>query len=178
LGGAHFVDGETIMKNVRSLGINFPAIVLISAPDDPRFQTDLGSVANYVMLPGGWEPNLEFTSFSPYGNITSAQFVSEFTSRYGIAPSYIAAQGYAAGLVLQKAVFDSGSLNNTVVRNQLATEDFYTFYGRFKIDQTGIQVGHTMVVAQWQNSVKETIWPGSVATAPPVYPMPPWSQRS
>jgi branched-chain amino acid transport system substrate-binding protein len=178
LGGAHFVDGETIMKNVRSLGINFKAIVLLVAPDDPHFQTDLGSAANYVMAPAQWETNLEFTSSSPFGNITSAQFVSEFTSRFGVAPNYEAASAYATGLTLEKAVVDSGSLDNTVVRNQLASEDFYTFYGRFKIGATGIQVGHTMVIAQWQNGVKQTIWPGPVATAPPIYPMPTWSQRS
>jgi len=177
LGGAHFVDGETIMKNVRSLGINFNAIVLLVAPDDPRFLSDLGSVSNYVITPGQWEPNLEFTSFSAYGNITSAQFFSKFTSRFGITPNYEAAQAYAAGLILQKAIYDSGSLDNTVVRNQLGQEDFYTFYGRFKIDQTGIQVAHSMVVAQWQNGNKQTIWPRPVATAPPLYPIPPWSQR-
>ena len=177
LGGAHFVDGETIMKNVRSLGINFKAISLLVAPDDPHFLSDLGPVANYVMVPGQWESNLEFAKFSPFGNITSAQFLSEFTSRFGIPPNYEAAAAYETGLALEKAIFDSGSLDNTVVRNQLATEDFYTFYGRFKIGSTGIQVGHSMVVAQWQNGIKQTIWPGPVATAPPLYPTPPWSQR-
>ena len=129
LGGAHFVDGETIMKNVRSLGINFKAISLLVAPDDPRFLSDLGPVANYVMVPGQWESNLDFAKFSPFGNITSAQFLSEFTSRFGITPNYEAAEAYATGLTLEKAMFDSGSLDNTVVRNQLATEDFYTFFG-------------------------------------------------
>jgi branched-chain amino acid transport system substrate-binding protein len=175
LGGAHFVDGETIMKNVRSLGINFKAIALLVAPDDPRFLSDLGPVANNVMVPSMWEPNLDFSKFSPYGNMTSSQFVSEFTSRFGIAPNYQAAEAYATGLTLQKAIYDSGSLDNTVVRNQLATEDFYTFYGHFKIDSTGLQVGHPLVVAQWQNGVKQTVWPAAVATAPPVYPMPPWT---
>ena len=178
LGGGHFVDGETIMKNIRSLGIDFKAVVLLVAPDDPHFQPDLGSAANYVMGPAQWETNLEFTSFSPFGNVTSVQFVSEFKSRFGIAPNYEAASAYATGLTLEKAIYDSGSLDNTVVRNQLATEDFYTFYGRFKIDSTGLQVGHSMVIAQWQNGIKQTIWPGQVATAPPIYPMPPWSQRS
>ncbi|HKM50176.1 MAG TPA: amino acid ABC transporter substrate-binding protein [Candidatus Bathyarchaeia archaeon] len=172
LGGAHFVDGETIMKNIRSLGINFKAIALLVAPDDPRFKSDLGPVANYVMVPAQWESNLDFSKFSPFGNITSTQFVSEFTSRFGIVPNYEAAEAYATGLTLEKAVYDSGSLDNTVVRNQLGTENFYTFYGGFKIDSTGLQVGHSMVVAQWQSGIKQTIWPGPVATAPPLYPIP------
>ena len=177
LGGAHFVDGETIMKNVKSLGIDFKAIALLVAPDDPRFLTDLGPVSNYVMVPAQWEPNLDFSKFSAYGNLTGPQFLSQFSSKFGITPNYEAAEAYATGLTLQKAIYDSGSLDSTVVRNRLATEDFYTFYGRFKIDSTGIQTGHSMVVAQWQNTIKQTVWPGPVATAPPLYPIPPWSQR-
>jgi branched-chain amino acid transport system substrate-binding protein len=172
LGGAHFVDGETIMKDVKSLGIKFKAVALLVAPDDPRFLSDLSSVANAVMVPAQWEPNLDFSKFSPYGNMTGPQFVSQFTAKFGITPNYEAAEAYATGLTLQKAVSDSGCIDSTVVRNQLNNEDFYTFYGRFKIGATGIQVGHTMVVAQWQNSIKQTIWPGAVATAPPLYPTP------
>ncbi len=91
-------------------------------------------------------------------------------STYNIAPNYEAAEAYATGLVLEKAIIDSGSLNSTVVRQQLSSENFYTFYGHFQIDSTGKQIGHTMVVAQWQNGQKQTIWPTSVATASPLYP--------
>jgi branched-chain amino acid transport system substrate-binding protein len=172
IGGAHFVDGETIMKNLQSLGIHLDLVSLLVAPDDPHFLSDLGSLANGVTVPSQWEPNLNFSQFSPYfGNITSGeQFYSRFMSTYGIAPNYEAAEAYATGLVLEKGIIDSGSLNSTVVRQQLSTENFYTFYGHFQIDSTGKQIGHTMVVAQWQNGVKQTIWPPSVATASPLYP--------
>jgi branched-chain amino acid transport system substrate-binding protein len=98
--------------------------------------------------------------------------VSQFTTRFKITPNYEAAEAYATGLTLEKGIYDSGSLDNTIVRNQLASENFYTFYGGFKIDSTGLQIGHSMVVAQWQNGIKQTIWPGPVATAPPIYPIP------
>jgi branched-chain amino acid transport system substrate-binding protein len=173
IGGAHFVDGENIMKGIQSLGLKFKAVSLLVAPDDPRFQADLGSVANGVIVPGQWEANLNYSSFSPYfGNITSKQFNSTFSSCYNIVPNYEAAEAYATGLVLQKAIIDSGSLNSTVVRQQLSSENFYTFYGHFQIDSTGKQTGHTMVVAQWQNGVKQTVWPTSVQTASVLYPIP------
>ncbi len=172
IGGAHFTDGETIMKNLQSLGIHLNLVSLLVAPDDPHFLSDLGSLANGVTVPSQWEPNLNFSQFSPYfGNITSGQqFYNRFMTAYGIAPNYEAAEAYATGLVLEKGIIDSGSLNSTVVRQQLATENFYTFYGHFQIDSTGKQIGHTMVVAQWQSGVKQTIWPSSVATATPLYP--------
>jgi len=171
LGGAHFVDGETIMKNIQSLGLHFKMVSLLVAPDDPHFLSDLGSLANNVVAPSQWESNLDFTHFSPYyGNITSQQFLSEFQSKFSMAPNYEAAEAYNTGLVLQKAIYDSGSLNSTVVRNQISSEDFYSFYGRFQVGSSGIQAGHTMVVMQWQNGIKQTIWPKPVATAPFVYP--------
>lgn len=173
IGGAHFVDGENIMKGIQSLGLKFQAVSLLVAPDDPHFLGDLGSLANGVIVPSQWEANLNFSSFSPYyGNISSQQFNSTFYNKYGFVPNYEAAEAYATGLALQKAVSDSGSLNSTIVRSELSSENFYTFYGHFQIGPTGIQIGHTMVVAQWQNGLKETIWPTSVATATTQYPMP------
>ena len=85
-------------------------------------------------------------------------------------PNYEAAEAYATGLTLQKAIYDSGSLDSTVVRNQMSGENFYTFYGHFQIGSTGIQTGHTMVVMQWQSGVKQTVSPRVVATSPFVYP--------
>jgi branched-chain amino acid transport system substrate-binding protein len=173
IGGAHFADGENIMRGIQSLGLHFKMVALLVAPDDPHFPSDLGSLANNVVGPSQWESNLNFQSFTPYyGNITSPQFASQFQTAYNMAPNYEAAEAYNTGLVLQKAITDSGSLNSTVVRNQLNSENFWTFYGNFQIGSTGIQTGHTMVVMQWQNGAKQTIWPKAVATAPFVYPMP------
>ena len=173
IGGAHFADGENIMRGIQSLGLHFKMVSLLVAPDDPHFLSDLGSLANNVVAPAQWEANLDFTGLTPYyGNITGPQFLSQFQSTFNMAPNYEAAEAYATGLTLQKAIYDSGSLNSTVVRNQMSTENFYTFYGHFQIGATGIQTGHTMVVMQWQNGVKQTVWPKVVATAPFVYPAP------
>lgn len=179
LGGGHFTDGETIMKNIQAIGYNPKAVALLVAPDDVHFYQDLGTVANFVLAPSQWEANLNYAGFSPYfGNITSQQFATQFTGRFNMQPNYEAAEAYATGLVLEKAIIDSGSLNSTVVRQQLNSENFYTFYGHFQIAPSGIQIGHTMVVVQWQNGAKQTIWPTSVATAQFEYPAAPWAGRT
>ena len=173
LGGAHFVDGETIMKNIQSLGLHFKMVALLVAPDDPHFLSDLGSLAGYVVAPSQWESSLDFSSFTSYfGNITSSQFFTQFNSTYKMPPNYEAAEAYNTGLVLQRGIIDSGSLNSTVVRNQLSSENFYTFYGKFQLGPTGIQAGHTMVVMQWQSGAKKVVWPKPVATSALVYPSP------
>jgi branched-chain amino acid transport system substrate-binding protein len=173
IGGAHFADGETIMKNIQSLGMHFNMVSLLVAPDDPSFLSDLGATANNVVAPSQWEANLDFSHFTPYfGDISGSQFASSFNTRFGFAPNYEAAEAYNTGLVLQKGITDSGSLNSTTVRNQLSSENFWTFYGNFQIGSTGIQTGHTMVVIQWQNGIKQVVWPKAVATATFVYPAP------
>jgi hypothetical protein len=59
--------------------------------------------------------------------------------------------------------------------------DIFTFYGGIKFDTSaeahGLQVGHAMVVAQWQKNdagelKRVVIWPADVATAAPLYPIP------
>ena len=38
--------------------------------------------------------------------------------------------------------------------------DFTTFYGRFKLDPaSGRQIGHAMVVVQWEGDEKLVVWP-------------------
>lgn len=175
IGGAHFADGETIMKNIQSLGLHFNMTALLVAPDDVHFQSDLGTLANGVVAPSQWEANLDFTHFSGYyGNITGSQFVSQFEAAFPSegAPNYEAAEGYATGLTLQKGIADSGSLNSTVVRNQLSNENFYTFYGNFQINSAGAQIGHTLVAIQWQSGAKQIVWPKGVETAKFLYPSP------
>jgi len=50
--------------------------------------------------------------------------------------------------------------------------DFVPFYGRWKIDpETGKQIGHELVLIQWQNNKKEIVWPVAAQTAKPCYPM-------
>ena len=41
-----------------------------------------------------------------------------------------------------------------------------TFYGGFRLErQTGRQIGHRMVVVQWQGRMKRIVWPPEVAEA-------------
>ena len=62
----------------------------------------------------------------------------------------------------------------------LNATDITTFYGRTKFstaaNEHGLQVGHSMVLAQWQKDksgklVKEVVWPLAGKSANLVYPM-------
>ena len=85
------------------------------------------------------------------------------------------------GLVLQKAIEDADSVDPEKVKAALEAMDIFTFYGGIKFDTSaeahGLQIGHQMVVAQWQKDdagtlVRKVIWPADVANAAPLYPIP------
>ena len=76
------------------------------------------------------------------------------------------AQAYAAGLVVERCLKEAGTLDNQALRQTAAKLDFTTFYGRFRIDPvTGCQIGHSMVVVEWQKGWKPIVWPKDMRQA-------------
>jgi branched-chain amino acid transport system substrate-binding protein len=111
---------------------------------------------------------------------SSGEFTEMFVAEYGEDPSYHAAGGYVACLLLQKAIEDAGSLDSSAVRDALDAMDVVTFFGHMQFDTSpenhGLQTGHSMVYIQWQEKdgelVKEVVWPAEGATAETLYPLP------
>jgi branched-chain amino acid transport system substrate-binding protein len=52
-----------------------------------------------------------------------------------------------------------------------------SFYGGWDIDDTGLQIGHSMVDVQWQNKSRVIVWPEEAQTGKPYYPMPTFSDK-
>lgn len=176
LGGGHFADGQQLAKAVfeKSLPIKFFALLV--APPEPKF-AEIGDAAFGVLGPSQWEPLAAFTpDFGPTGK----EFTEAYKAAYGEEPSYHAAGGYAAGLILQKAIETAGTLDTQAVKAALDGMDMTTFYGRIKFDTSaenhGLQIGHEMVYVQWQKDasgalVKQVVWPAAAKTAEAIYPL-------
>ena len=59
------------------------------------------------------------------------------------------------------------------VRTALNKMDIMTFYGKSKIDpDSGVQIGHGMIITQWQDGEKVVIGPEDHAVGRIVYPTP------
>ena len=185
LGGGHFQDGSTFARQLYEKGTKVKFISLLVAPPEPTF-AELGDAAVGVTGPSQWEPAAKYTPesakaaglewFGPTGE--------DFTKAYQAAhdgedPSYHVAGGYAAGLILQKAIEAAGSVDKEAVLKALDATDMMIFFGHIKFDTTpdahGLQVGHDMIIIQWQekdgNLVKEVVWPEAGATAKAIYPI-------
>ncbi len=140
------------------------AIGLVAAPIQ-LFKEALGSDADGIFGPSQWEPVLQDR---PDIGPTSAEFTARFRVRFDTEPDYPAAQAYAAGLIAQRCVELAGILRDDALREAASTVDLRTFYGRFRLDpSSGQQIGHELVVVQWQGGQKRVVWPPAVAQAAP-----------
>ncbi len=173
LGGGHYSDGATLARQLYDHKAILKWVTLLVAPDSPSFAT-LGDAAVGVSVPSQWEPQV---SFKPDFGPAAGEFTQRFQAEYAIEPGYHAAAGYAAGLLLQHAIEQAGTLDQAKVADILNKMDVTTMFGRTKFSanpkEHGLQIGHEMVLAQWQKKdgklVKEVIWPKAAKTADIVY---------
>lgn len=179
LGGGHFQDGSTFARQLSEKGINVPYVALLVAPPEPKF-AELGDAAIGIIGPSQWEPQASYSPTSAeaaglaYFGPTVQEFVDAYTAAYNEEPSYHAAGGYAAGLILQSALERAGSTDAAAVKQALDATNILTFFGHFQFNTTpeahGLQEGHEMVYVQWQkdangNLVKQIVWPTEAASA-------------
>lgn len=84
---------------------------------------------------------------------------------------------YWAGMqILEQAIERAGTLDQSVIRDIMATETFDTVLGPTYYNEYRMIAAecHTGEVGQWQNGHFEVIAPKDKATAEPIYPKPPW----
>ncbi|MCA9890849.1 MAG: ABC transporter substrate-binding protein, partial [Anaerolineae bacterium] len=138
-----------------------------------------------VIGPSQWEPlaqideaAAEAAGMEFYGP-SGEEFVTAYMEAYEEEPSYHAAGGYVAGLLLQRAIEDADSLDTQAVKEALDALDLLTFFGHIQFDitpeQHGLQIGHSMMYIQWQGMAdaleKDIVWPPEAVTADALYPL-------
>jgi len=122
-----------------------------------EFEKRLGQDANGFISTSQWEPTLSLSvNFGP----SPKEFSEKFTHAYGYIPDYIAAQSYNMGLIIKKFIQETGGLDEKALWHEALRSRFTTFYGDFLTDQkTFRQIGHRMLVTQWQNGEKKIVFP-------------------
>ncbi len=173
LGGGHYADGATLARQLHDQKAGLKWVTLLVAPDSPNFAT-LGDAAVGISVPSQWEPQV---TYKPDFGPSAQDFTQKFTDKFKIEPGYHAAGGYTAGLILQHAIEQAASVDPAQVAAALNKMNVTTMFGRTKFStdpkEHGLQIGHEMVLAQWQRKagklVKEVIWPTTAKTADAIY---------
>jgi branched-chain amino acid transport system substrate-binding protein len=149
LGVGRLEDDISLARRLTEEKIDAGAVSLVATPTQ-RFKEALGQMTDGFLGPSQWEydvfPQPEYGPTATDAGLTGAE--------------YPKAQAYAAGLVAQRCVEEAGTLEDGALREAARRLDFTTFYGRFKLDPaSGRQMGHDMVVVQWQGDEKLVVWP-------------------
>ena len=156
-------------RQLKARRVRARLIGLVATPIQ-LFAEVLGPDAEGFVGPSQWEPSVRYR---PDVGPSSAELVARFRRRFGTEADYPAAQAYAAGLVAQRCAELAGTLQDEPLRAAADRLALTTFYGDFRLDPgTGQQIGHQLVVVQWQGRAKPIVWPPDVTEASLQVPMP------
>ena len=180
----YFDDAVGIARRMREVKVNPKMFGLTAGADLPRFYEMLWRDAEFVYGATQWTPELVTLvrggQLIPVGRRYpgAREFVEAYRKEFpGADLSYHSAAGYSGCQVLVEAIRQTGSLDGERLRAAILKMDTNTVYGAFKVDGDGFQVGHRMLIFQWQDGKKAIVWPDEFAPGPPRFPTPPWSQR-
>lgn len=110
-----------------------------------------------------WEPVVEHKI--DFG-LTSKQFTDLYRIKFHETPDYVSAQSFNIGVILEKFITEAGTADEEILMDKITNSRFCTFYGNFEIEPiSGLQIGHKMLLTQWQNGKKEVVYPVKQQTA-------------
>jgi branched-chain amino acid transport system substrate-binding protein len=186
IGGGHFEDGQLFNRQMADLDIDTNALSLIAAATLPAFYKALTSMAEGVMGPSHWEYGVKYSAEEAkkvglaWIGPSQDEFVALFKKALGkeIIPDYHAAEAGAQVLAYVLAVEKANSVAPDKVRAALGDLTFMSFYGGWDVDDTGLQVGHSMVEVQWQMGKRIIVWPKEAQTGDVAYPMPTFAEKA
>jgi branched-chain amino acid transport system substrate-binding protein len=165
----YFDDAVAITRQMKELNVNAKMYGVTVGGDLPKFYDLLKQNAEYVYGATQWEGTL------PYPG--QKEFVESYKKKFSRDPVYHSAAGYAGCAIYAEGVRRAGTLDSEKVREQLLKLETKTFFGDYKVDADGFQTAHKMVMFQWQDGKKVTVWPDDLAAGKARFPTPPWSQR-
>ena len=149
---------------------NIGLAVVVATPIT-EFAIALGPRVEGFIGPSQWEPQVSVATPDVGPPPETALQMMEYAGAARSVPvDYPMAQAFASGLVAQRSIDEAGSLDGDALRQAAGNLDFTTFYGRFRIDEDGRQVGRSVALVQRQDGNKVVVWPPEQAEAPLRYP--------
>jgi branched-chain amino acid transport system substrate-binding protein len=160
-------DFAVVARQMREEDIHVGMFGTSGAVDE--FQEALGETAEFVYGLSAWEPSLP--------NPGIERFVQAYQRAFDRAPSFHAAGAYGSCQLLMEAARRAGNLEPEALREALLALETTTVFSEYAVDERGYQTANQGVLIQWQDGEKVVVWPEELATAPPRFPTPPWSER-
>jgi len=164
-----------INRQLKDLGWAPKGLAYSVGPQLPEFAETLKKDADGAMAVAYWHRALQYKD--PV--LGSAQEYAEMMKKkFGKYPIHVHADGTAAGLLLQRALKDAGSLDQEKIRSALLKIEVKdSIVGPIKFDRNGRNIWGSTAVIQIQGGDQKVVYPEKAANAKFLYPVVPWSQR-
>lgn len=124
-----------IRKQMKDLGVSAEVVTMIAGPAYQEFIDASQSLAENVTSSAWWHPAVRYDGKGVFGK--TENFNKLFQAKYGISVDYVHASAAAAGVILQLAIEDAGTIDPKKVRDSIAGLNTTTFYGPIKFGSTG-----------------------------------------
>ena len=150
-----YAHDVAVMRTILNSDLNVPVLACVAAGLS-RFRTDLGDQVEGIVGASQWEPTSQAI---PELGPDPREFTHRMRTQTRTGEcDYIAAQAYAAGVLIDAALSKLGTCDQARMRELFSTLRTGTLFGAFGIDpDTGRQVAHRMLTIQWHNGRKVTI---------------------
>lgn len=176
INSGHLLEAIAMNKAAMDLRLNAKMFAYSVGPTMPDFVKALGPQADYIVTGSQWTAQAQYKS-DYY--LTGPQYVAAYRKKFQTTeePNYQVADATAAGIALEKAIENAGSLDPEKVRDAIASLDLACFFGRIRFDSNGQNSSKPMLVEQIQSGHRQTVWPPELANTTVVYPAPSWTAR-
>jgi len=165
IGGTQFEDSVEQIKAYQAADYQPRFAYFTSGPATPGpFREALGSATEGVFSSVSWFPEA-----NEYQN---AEFVAKYVEMFGGSLGDIpedAANAFTVGQVLQQAVQNIGTIDNSALIEELHRGTYNTVVGPLSFDETGAPQGSYMLL-QWQGDNFVIVGPSDRAEVDPLSP--------
>jgi branched-chain amino acid transport system substrate-binding protein len=168
---SYFADAAAQLRQLREQNINLKLFSGTVGPGLPNFAEQLGSTAEYVLGFSQWEPLPKVL-----GHPGMKEYIERYEKRFGEKPNYHAGSAYGALQVTEAAIKKAGSVDDTKIRDAMASLELTTVFGRYKVGANGLN-DHAGLTFQILHGQRRIVWPDKWAETKPELPMPEWSKR-
>jgi branched-chain amino acid transport system substrate-binding protein len=161
---------QNCLATSQAMEIGFNPGVFLTGPgaNFASYQLAFGPAAEGVMGYGAWNCK---------SSEAAGEFCEKFFARW--SPDILDWWGhlpYYGGLqFFEQAIEKAGTLDQTVIKDVMASETFETVLGPTWFEGGLLAVDcYAGQIGQWQNGIFEVVDPGEHRTADPIYPKPAW----
>ncbi|MGD8227392.1 MAG: ABC transporter substrate-binding protein [Desulfobacteraceae bacterium] len=157
---SYLKDAIAVVREIRELELNTLLVGGAGGFTHPKFITNSGDSANFVVTATLWHQEIK--------NPGTKAYYDAYVRKYAVKPDYHGAEAYSALLVVSDALKRARSLSPEDIRVALDKTDMITPFGPVKFSAYGKferQNSLPTQVLQIINGKFECIWPQDLATA-------------